>query len=67
MTPPNRAGLFAVAKTIFFGLLMIGKKGTWEKGGVGAQMTPGQIVAGAIVGGLVVIGLLVLIVRIAVG
>lgn len=63
----NRPGFLAVAKTIFFGLLMVGKKGTWETNGVGAQMTPGQIVVGAIVGGIVVIASLVLIVRIAIG
>jgi hypothetical protein len=59
-------GVLAVAKVIFSGLLMIGKKETWEKGGIGAQMTRGQIVVGAAVGGLVVIALLLLIVRLAI-
>jgi len=56
-----------VAKTIFFGVLMIGRKATWEKGGDGARMTPAQIVAGAVVGGLVVVGLLFVLVRVAIG
>jgi hypothetical protein len=63
----NRGGPLAVAKVIFFGLLMIGKKGTWEKDGIGAQLTTRQIVAGAVVGGLVVVVLLLLIVRIVIG
>ena len=54
-----------MAKTIFFGLLMIGKKETWESGGDGARMTSGQIVAGAIIGGIVLIAALVAIVRVA--
>lgn len=63
---PNRAGFLAVAKTIFFVLLMIGKKETWEKNGVGAQMTPGQIVVGAAVGGIVLVALLLLTVRVVI-
>lgn len=63
----KEAGLLAVAKIMFFGLLMVGKKATWEKDGVGAQLTPGQIVAGAIIGGLVVVALLVSVARIVVG
>ena len=63
--PARRPGLLQVAKTMFFGVLMIGKKGTWEKGGEGAQMTPGQIVVGAIIGGIVLIALLITIVRVA--
>jgi hypothetical protein len=46
---------------------MIGRKETWETNGIGARMTPGQIVIGALVGGIVLVGLLVLIVRIAIG
>jgi len=61
------AGLLAVARIMFFGLLMIGNKATWEKNGVGAQATRGQIVAGAIIGGIVVVALLVFLARIAVG
>lgn len=60
----RRAGLLQVAKTVFFGLLMVGKKETWEKDGDGARMTPGQIVGGAIVGGMVVVAALIAIVRV---
>ena len=64
---PKRAGFLAVAKIMFFGLLMIGEKSTWEKNGIGAQATFGQIVAGAIIGGIVLVGLLALLARFAVG
>lgn len=50
---------------MFWGLCMIGKKGTWERDGV--TLTPLQVVAGALVTTLVVIGLLLLLVRMAVG
>src|SRR4051812_28349556 len=63
----KRIGLLAVAKIMFFGLLMIGKKATWEKDGIGAQATLGQIVAGALIGGIVLVALLVLLARMAVG
>jgi hypothetical protein len=53
--PGRKAGLLQVAKTMFFVLLMIGRKDSWEKGGEAARMTPGQIVAGALIGGIVVI------------
>jgi len=60
--PARRAGVLQVARTLFFGLIMIGKKATWEKGGDGAQMTPAQIVVGALIGGVVLIlGLLILV------
>jgi len=61
----RRAGLLQVAKTLFFGLLMIGKKATWEKGGDGARMTPGQIVAGAVIGGVLLVAALLALVRAA--
>ena len=64
---PKGPGLLAVAKILFFGLLMIGKQSTWEKDGIGAQATHGQIVAGAIIGGIVLVALLALLARIAVG
>jgi len=65
-TPPaRRTGLLRVAKIIFFMLLMIGKKETWEGSGDGARMTPGQLLAGAVIGGIVVIAVLVAIVRVA--
>lgn len=59
--------MLALVRIIFFGLLMIGKKDTWEENGIGAQVTFGQIVAGAIIGGIVLVALLVLLARIAVG
>ena len=62
--PGHKAGLLQVAKTMFFVLLMVGKKESWEKGGDAARMTPGQIVAGAIIGGIVVIAVLIGLVRI---
>ena len=64
---PKGPGLLAVAKIVFFGLLMIGKQSTWEKDGIGAQATHGQIVAGAIIGGIVLVALLALLARVAVG
>ena len=53
-----------MVRTIFFGLLMIGKKETWEDGGDGARMTSWQIVAGAVIGGIVLIAVLLTIVRV---
>ncbi len=50
---------------MFWGLCMIGKKGTWERDG--ATLTPLQVVVGALVTTVVVIGVLLLLVRIAVG
>lgn len=64
--PSKRPGIFAVAKLIFLGLVMIGKNATWEKDGIGARATPKQIIAGAVIGGLIVVGLLVLIAQLAV-
>ena len=56
--------MLQVAKTLFFVLLMIGKRKTWEQGGEGARMTPAQIVVGAIIGGIVLIVLLITLVRV---
>ena len=53
-----------VAKTMFSILLMVGRKGSWEKGGDAARITPGQIVAGAVIGGIVVIAALIGLVKI---
>ena len=64
--PRRPAGFFAVAKIMLSVLLMIGKKGTWEAGGAGAQLTPRQIVIGAVIGGLVVVASLILLVRIVI-
>ena len=62
--PVRKAGVLQVAKILFFVLLMIGKKKTWEQGGEGARMTPAQIVVGAIIGGIVLIVLLITLVRV---
>ncbi len=62
--PVRRASLMQVAKVMSFGLLMIGKKGSWEKGGYAAQVTPGQVVVGGIVGGIVLVVVLITIVRV---
>ncbi|MGA0114514.1 MAG: hypothetical protein ACO3IW_03085 [Burkholderiales bacterium] len=62
--PASRAGIRQVIATMFWGLCMIGKKGTWERDGV--TLTPVQVVVGALVTTVVVIGLLLLLVRIAV-
>jgi nitrate reductase gamma subunit len=61
--PTRKAGLWQVAVTIFFALLMIGRKDTWER--EGATVTMAQMIVGAIVGAVVVIGTLVLLVRLA--
>jgi hypothetical protein len=70
-TPPDKppvarkAGTRQVMATMFWGLLMIGRKGTWERNG--ATVTPMQVIVGAAVTAMVVIGLLLLLVRFAVG
>jgi len=46
-----------VASTMFWGLLMIGKKGTWEKDG--AIISLPQAIVGAVVAGIVVVLLLI--------
>jgi hypothetical protein len=61
--PPRKAGLGQVASTIFFGVLMIGRKDTWQKDG--ATVTFAQVVVGAFVGLAVLILLLVALVRFA--
>jgi hypothetical protein len=61
--PEGKAGFLQVAKTMFSILIMVGRKGSWEKGGDAARITPGQIVAGAIIGGIVVIAVLIGLVK----
>lgn len=61
----KKAGIRQVAATIFFGLLMIGKKGTWEKDG--ATVTLPQVIVGAAIGFVVIVMGLVLLVRLATG
>lgn len=60
----KKAGLLQVASTMFWGLLMIGKKGTWERDG--AIITLTQAIVGALVAGAVVISLLIAIVSLVV-
>lgn len=61
----RKAGPLHVAKIVFFGLLMIGKKATWDKGST--QVSPGQIVVGAIIGGIVLVVALLTLVRVVIG
>ena len=53
---PKKASIAQVAATMFWGLCMIGKKGTWERDG--AKITLAQAVVGALVAGLVVVTVL---------
>ena len=64
LTAP-RAGLLQVAKIIFSGLIMIGRKETWEKGS--ARVTPVQIVAGSIIGAIALVVALLTLVRVVIG
>jgi len=61
--PTKKAGLLQVVSTIFWGLFMIGRKGTWEKDGAVVSMP--QMVVGALVGGVVVVLILLALVRLA--
>ncbi len=61
--PKKKAGIGQVAATIFFGLLMIGRKDTWQKDG--ATVSVAQVVVGAFIGLAVLIAILVVLVRFA--
>lgn len=61
----KKAGWSQVMATMFWALLMIGKKGTWERNG--ATISLPQVIVGALVMTLLVITILVLLVRYAVG
>lgn len=50
---------------MFWGLCMIGKRGTWERDG--ATITLRQAIIGAVIAGCVVVAVLILLVRVAVG
>ena len=50
---PARTSLRQVAATMFWGLLMIGRKGTWERDGAIVSMK--QVVIGAIIAGVLVV------------
>ena len=60
---PRKAGLRQVVATLFWGLLMIGRKRTWERDGATVTLT--QMVIGALVMGAFVIALLLLLVKFA--
>lgn len=62
--PAKKAGVAQVMATMFWGLLMIGRKGTWERDG--ATLTLRQVIIGALVMTVIVIGLLLLLVQLAV-
>jgi hypothetical protein len=59
----RKAGWRQVMATMFWGLLMIGKKGTWERDG--ATLTRWQILAGALLMTALVVAVLLLLVRLA--
>jgi len=59
--PVQKASLGQVAATMFWGLCMIGKKGTWERDGVRITLT--QAVTGALIAGCILVTALVLLVR----
>ena len=60
-TAPKKASIRQVAATIFFALIAIGKKGTWQKDG--ATVTMFQIVVGAAIGFVVIVSALILLVH----
>jgi hypothetical protein len=62
--PAKKATLGQVMATMFWGMCMIGKKGTWERDG--AKLTLPQAIVGAVIAGCVVVALLVLLARFAV-
>ena len=59
----KKASIRQVAATIFFALIAIGKKNTWQKDG--ATVTLFQVVVGAFVGFLVIVAVLVALVLLA--
>ncbi len=60
-TPPKKAGLGQVIATMAWGMLMVGRKGTWERDG--AVLSAKQTVIGMVVTGIVVVSALVLLAR----
>jgi hypothetical protein len=58
--PVKKASVGQVAATMFWGLFMIGKKGTWERDG--AVVTLPQLIVGGVVAAIVVVSLLLFIV-----
>ncbi|MEQ1774058.1 MAG: DUF2970 domain-containing protein [Burkholderiales bacterium] len=59
--PAKKASLRQVAATMFWGMCMIGKKGTWERDG--ARISLPQVIIGALIAGCVVVALLLLLAR----
>ena len=64
---PRRAGPLQVAKTLFFAMIMVGNRKTWEGDGDGARMTPAQIVIGGIIAGILIVVGLIMLVRVILG
>ena len=60
----KKAGWRQVMATMFWGLMMIGKKGTWERDG--ATLSLRQVIVGALIMTVIVIGILILLVKFAV-
>ena len=60
----KKAGWRQVMATMFWGLMMIGKKGTWERDG--ATLSMRQVIVGALIMTVIVIGILILLVKFAV-
>ncbi len=63
-TAAKKAGWRQVMATMFWGLMMIGKKGTWERDG--ATLSIRQLIGGALIMTVIVIGILILLVKFAV-
>ena len=62
--PAKKATFVQVAATMFWGMCMIGRKGTWERDGV--KITLGQAVVGAVIAGCILVTVLLMLVRFAV-
>ena len=61
--PGKKATLGQVAATMFWGMCMIGKKGTWERDG--AKISLPQVIIGALIAGCVVVALLLVLAKFA--
>jgi hypothetical protein len=59
----KKAGIRQVAATIFFALIAIGKKNTWQKDG--ATVTLFQVVLGALIGFALLLAVLITLVTLA--
>ena len=60
---PKKASFGQVAATMFWGMCMIGKKGTWERDG--AKISLRQTIIGAVLAGCVVVSVLIFLARLA--